>query len=169
MRIKTLPQIVKIIKNYDPGTAVNESMLVALIASGSLPYSKRGNRTVADLDVVVPFLNHMLGLENAQQAPHIRTIRSAICEVKQKFPDLGIGEKQIRTAIKNEQLDVIRIGNRAYIAMEFFEEPYVNRFSPSCNIAFTTKKKSNHAIEQISTLLSRNTSVPTVKRVKRLA
>ena len=169
MRIKTLPQIVKNIKDHDPNTAVNESMLKALIASGSVPHEKRGNRTVADLDVVIASLNHMLGLENAQQTPHIRTIRSAICEVKQKFPDLGIGEKQIRTAIENEQLDVIRIGNRAYIAMEFFEEPYVSRFSPSCNTAFTTGKNSNHAIEQISTLLSRNTGVPIVKRVKRSA
>ena len=106
----------------------------------------------------------MLGLENEDQIPHLRTIRSASNEIKQKFPDLGIGEKQIRASIENEQLDVIRIGNRAYIAMEFFEEPYVSRFSPELNYSFTKKQKTNSAIEQFNLLLSNNSGIPEIKR-----
>ena len=57
---------------------------------------------------------------------------------------MGIGEKQIRASIENEQLDVIRIGNRAYIAMEFFEKPYVNRFSPELSYSFANDETNDY-------------------------
>ena len=164
MKTKTINQAVKLIKQYDPNSACNESMLTELITTGNLPAAHHGNRTVIDFDILIPLLNQMLGLENEDQIPHLRTIRSASNEIKQKFPDLGIGEKQIRASIENEQLDVIRIGNHAYIAMEFFEKPYVNRFSPELNYSFTKKQKTNSAIEQFNLLLSNNSGIPRIKR-----
>ena len=104
-------------------------MLSDLIASGCLPYEKRGNRTVADFDTVMMCLNQMLGLEATNAIPHVRTIRGATRDIKNNNSDLGIGEEQIRAAVDDERIDFIRIGNRAYIALELFEEPYIQHFT----------------------------------------
>ena len=75
---------------------------------------------VIDFDILTPCLNQILALEDNEKIPHIRTIRDANIEAKEKFLDLGIGEKQIREAVQNEKICAIRIGNRSYVAMEFF-------------------------------------------------
>ena len=77
MRIKTIPQIVRFIKEQDADTAINESMLSALISSGNLPHERHGNRTVSDIDMVFPCLNRMLGLNADTTLPRLRTIRGA--------------------------------------------------------------------------------------------
>ena len=166
MRIQTLPQIVNYIKSEDPHTAVNESMLISLINDKLIPISKRGNRTVADIDTVIPCLNQLLTIENCQKIPHIRTIRSAISEAKEKFPDLGIGEKQIRDAVETEKISVIHVGNRAYIAMEFFEEPFVTRIFSS-DFDFVASKKSSRVVEQIYELLASNTKKKKMIRIRK--
>ena len=166
MRIKTLPQIINAIKEIDPNTIINESMLGDLIAQGKIPFEKRGNRTVADLDMVIPCLNQLLDLEDNEKIPHIRTIRSANTEIKEKFPDLGIGEKQIREAVDNEKISAIHVGNRAYIALESFEEPYVNQIFSS-HFDFPVPNKQNRAVEQINEILSKNTKMPKVIRVRK--
>jgi hypothetical protein len=165
LRIKTLPQIVNFIKAEDPHTAINESMLVSLINEKSIPVSKRGNRTVADIDTVIPCLNQLLTLENTQKIPHIRTIRGAVSETKEKIPDLGIGEKQIREAVDNEKISAIRVGNRAYIAMEFFEEPFVTHIFSS-DFDRVPLKKPNRAVEQFNELLAQNVKMKKMIRLR---
>lgn len=165
MRIKTLPQIVNFIKVEDPHTAINESMLVSLINEKSIPVSKRGNRTVADIDTVIPCLNQLLTLENSQKIPHIRTIRSAVSDAKENFPDLGIGEKQVREAVDNEKISAIRVGNRAYIAMEFFEEPFVTHIFSS-DFDYVPLKKTSRAVEQFNELLTQNKKMKKMIRLR---
>lgn len=170
MKIKTLPKIVKAVKAYDAGTALNESMLSELIVSGCLPFEKRGNRTVADFDTTMICLNQMLGLEAPNAIPHIRTIRGAVRNIKNSKPDLGIGEEQIRAAVDDERIDFIRIGNRAYIALELFEEPYVQLFT---QIKFDNterrRKADSSALAQIGLLISNSQGIPTVKRIRKPA
>lgn len=168
MRIQTLPKIVKIIKEIDPNTAINESMLIDLIEQGKIPYDKKGNRTVSDMDMIIPILNEQLGLDDTEKTPSIRTVRAAMTELKQKFPDIGIGEKQVRTAIENNQIDYIQIGNRTYIAMEFFNEPYVHRFSSISYAPCPKPKRIDPALEQFNQLMSKNTVIPKVKRVRNI-
>ena len=168
MRIQTLPKIVKKFKEIDPNTAINESMLIDLIEQGKIPYGKKGNRTVSDMDMIISILNGLLGLDDTETTPSIRTVRTAITELKQNFPDIGISEKQVRAAIENNQIDYIQIGNRTYIAMEFFNEPYVNRFSPISYAPLLKQKKDNLAIEQFNQLMSQNTVIPKVKRVRNI-
>lgn len=67
MRIQTLPKIVKIIKEIDPNTAINESMLIDLIEQGKIPYGKKGNRTISDMDMIIPILNEQLGLDDTEK------------------------------------------------------------------------------------------------------
>lgn len=165
MRIKTIPQVIKAIKEIDPHTAVNENMIMSLITSGIIPYQKRGNRTVVDVDAVILCLNQLLALNAGAQVPHIRTIRGAMCDIKQKFHDLGIGEKQIRDAVENGRIDTIHIDNRAYIALEFFEEPYVARIFSS-NFDYVAPKKPNRAVEQIQEMLAQGVESKKMIRIR---
>ena len=71
----------------------------------------------------------MLGLEATNAIPRLRTIRGAAKDIKSNKSELGIGEEQMRAAVDDERIDFIRIGNRAYIALELFEEPYIQHFT----------------------------------------
>lgn len=168
MKIQTIPQIVRSIKAVDPATAVNESMLSTLISSGNLPHERHGNRIVSDLDVVVPCLNRLLGLDKATAIPHLRTIRGAAQEIKSHCSELGLGEDHIRAAVSNGRVDCIRIGNRAYLALEFFEEPYVQRFTQMKLTSDEHKPKPRDGTrEQICQLIAQSQGMPMVQRIRR--
>ena len=170
MKIMSLPHIVRLIKESDPDTAFNETMLSTLVNNGCLPWDKRGTRTVADFDTVIPLLNKMPGQGISDKIPRIRTIRGICKELRVTHPCIGIGEEQIRVAVEENQVDCLRIGNRAYLCVEMFDEPYVKRF---CRAAVTLRepepkrKPTFNAAEQISELLSGSGTTPTVKRVRR--
>ena len=170
MRIKTLPQIVKAAKKLDPDAALNESMLAELMASGNLPYEKHGNRTVSNMDAVIPCLNRMLGLNADTSLPRLRTIRGAVRELRQCRSELGIGEDHIRAAVNDGRIDCIRIGNRAYIAMEFFDEPYIQRFT-RIELGGTERKRKgdSSAVAQIGEIIAHSQGIPMVKRVRKTA
>ena len=170
MKICTIPQIVKTVKEFDVESAINESMITELIAMGRIPHEKRGIRTVADFDSTITCLNRILGLGNQAKIPHIRTIRGAVKDLKQQSNNLGISESRIREAVQNGSIDTIRIGNRAYIALEFFEEPYVYRFA-KMNIEHPERKSKaiNSASEQIGALIANSQGVPVVKRVRKMS
>lgn len=94
-------------------------------------------------------MNQMLGFEEIAGLPQIRTIRGAVAELKRSRPEIGIGEKMIRGAVKDGRIASIGIGNRAYIAMRSFDEPYCRRiFEPG---AVVSKKEIIHrgVIEQM--------------------
>ena len=141
MRIKTLPQIVKVAKELDPDTALNESMLVELMASGNLPYEKHGNRTVTDMDTVIPCLNRMLGLNADASLPRLRTIRGAVRELRQCRSELGIGEDHIREAVNDGRMNCIRIGNRAYSSQK---EKNLIGYLFDCAIPISVKQANPH-------------------------
>ena len=150
MKICTIPQIVKTVKEIDIESAINESMISELIATGCIPYEKRGNRSVTDFDSTIMCLNRILGLGNHAKIPHIRTIRGVVKDLRDQSSNLGISELRIREAVQNSFIDTILIGNRAYIALEFFEEPYVRRFT-KMNIEHAERKSKaiNSAADQI--------------------
>ena len=168
MKINTIPQIVKTVKKIDIESAINESMISELIATGCITYEKRGNRTVTDFDSTIMCLNRILGLGNHAKIPHIRTIRGAVKDLKHQSNNLGISESHIREAANNGFIDTIRIGNRAYIALEIFEEPYVWRFT-KMNIEHAERKSKaiNSAADQIGSLIANSQGMPVVKRVRK--
>lgn len=167
MRLKTLAQIVHEIRATDPESAVGESFLTALVEATELSYTYRGNRLVADAESVAPVLNRMLGFEETAELPRIRTIRGAVVELKRSHPEIGIGEKMIRSAVKDGRIPSIGIGNREYIAMQSFDEPYCRRiFEPGVVVS---KKEiiRRGVIEQMADVLARNPAMPAVTRVRR--
>lgn len=170
MRIKTIPSIVTEIKTLDPFSAVGESFLTALAESKQLPHTYHGNRLVTDAEAIAPTLNRLLGFEGNGNLPHIRTIREAAAELKQSRPMVGIGEKLIRRAVKDGQIPSIRIGNREYIAMQSFDEPYCRRiFEPTATAPVSrTEAIRRDVMEQMAQTIASNPHVPTVIRARRV-
>jgi hypothetical protein len=123
---------------------------------------------VSDLDIVIPYLNRMLGLEETTVIPHLRTIRGAAQELRSHCPKLGLSEDHVRAAVNDGRIDCIRIGNRVYIAMEFFENPYVQRFT---QMKLTSDehqfKPRDGTHEQICQLIVQSQGIPVVQRIRR--
>ncbi len=168
MRIKTIPKSVEEIRALDTKSAVGESFLLALVATNELPHTYHGNRLVIDADAVIPTLNRLLGFESREDMPHIRSIREAAAELKQIHPEMGVGEKLIRSAVKNERISSIRIGNREYIAMQSFDEPYCRRiFELTSTKISRTEMVCKDVMEQLSQTIASNPFIPAVTRVRK--
>ena len=168
MRLKTLSQIVLEVRAADLESAVGESFLTALVEENELWHTYRGNRLVADAESVAPTLNRLLGFEETAELPQIRTIRGAVAELKRSRPEIGIGEKMIRSAVKDGRISSIGVGNREYIAMQSFDEPYCRRIFDS--VAVVSKKAiiRRGVMEQMADVLARNSAMPVVTRVRRV-
>lgn len=92
MRLKTLQQAVNAMKAEDPDTVLNRSMLLRLIADGILPCEMHGNRHIVDYDRVKRCLCDRLMLRDSRFGPHLRTVETAMRELRKKQPELGFAE-----------------------------------------------------------------------------
>ena len=82
---------------------------------------------------------------------------------------MGIGEKLIRSAVKDGRIPSIRIGNREYIAMQSFDEPYCRRiFEPIPTTASRAEIVRKDVMEQMAQTLSSNPFIPTVTRARKV-
>ena len=87
--------------------------------------------------------------------------------MKRSRPEIGIGDKMIRSAVKDGRIASIGIGNREYIAMRGFDDQYCRRiFEPG---AVVSKKAiiRRSVMEQMADVLARNPAMPAVTRVRR--
>ena len=82
---------------------------------------------------------------------------------------MGIGEKLIRSAVKDGRIPSIRIGNREYIAMQSFDEPYCRRiFEPTPTTVSRAEIVRKDVMEQMAQTLSSNPFIPTVIRARKV-
>ena len=82
---------------------------------------------------------------------------------------VGIGEKLIRSPVKDGRIPSIRIGNREYIAMQSFDEPYCRRiFEPTPTPVSRAEIVRKDVMEQMAQTLSSNPFIPMVTRVRRV-
>ena len=167
MRVRTLNQIVKEIQEIDPNTAINKYMLFALIKDRKIPHGNHGNRTVMDFDAVAPSFNELLNFKKGKELPQIRTIRAAVSGLREKYPEFGIGEEQIRACVQEGRISSIVVGNRRYIAMQSFFEPYNERIMSGYSPSVMKKDSiSRDVLDQMSAAISRQTIIPKVTRVR---
>lgn len=124
MKIKTTKKLAEAIKKQDAQNAINANMLKSLFEDKVLTSWKVGNRTVSDLLLLIREINQLFGLEDKEQIPKVRSIHNAYVSLKDSNPDLGISEERIRLLVVKGKIPHIRIGNRAYIALEIFDPPY---------------------------------------------
>lgn len=167
MKVRTLPQAVKEIKMLDPSSAVNEDFLISLIKDKRLEHSSHGVRTVVEFGTLVSTLNELLGYEDKKQIPQLRSIRSAIKDLRQNRPELGVGEEHIRRCVADGRISSIQIGSRRYIAMQSFDTPYCERIMTVQSPSFAKSDMMRRDIlEQMSTAISAQVVIPKIKRVR---
>ena len=100
---------------------------------------------------------------------YIRSIRAAAAELKKRDVNIGVGEKLIRSAVKDGRIPSIRIGNREYIAIQSFDEPYCRRLFEKIERAPMSRAEAVHrdTMEQVAQAIASNPFIPTVKRIRR--
>lgn len=128
MRIKTINAIVSDIKMVDGGSAVNQGMIRTLIETKELDFFHRGNRLVSNADKFAEDMNRIFGIDEKNSMPRVRSIHNAFLELREINPELGLSEERIRALVGMDVIPHIRVGNRAYVALECFEEPYNEHF-----------------------------------------
>ena len=167
MKVRTLPQAVKDIKVFDPHSALNEDFLIALIKDKRLEHSCHGVRTVIEFGTLISTLNGLLGYEEKEQIPQLRSIRSAVKALRETRPELGIGEEHIRRCVADGRISSIQVGCRCYIAMQSFESPYCEKImsmqAPSYARADMMRRD---ILEQMSTAISAQVVIPKMKRAR---
>ena len=127
MRLLTVNQIVERLRSGDEATAVNANMLRRLLAEHPIQCYQRGSRVVVEFEEVYQLLRQLVGLMPPVRSMRIRTIRDACAFLQEKKPDLGLSEDRIRVLVQRGIIPSIVVGNRHYIALEYFEEPYVRK------------------------------------------
>lgn len=167
MKVRTLPQAVKEIKTFDPHSALNEDFLISLIKDKRLEHSSHGVRTVIEFGTLISTLNGLLGYEDKEQIPQLRSIRSAVKALRETRPELGIGEEHIRRCVADGRISSIQVGCRRYIAMQSFESPYCEKImsmqAPSYARADMMRRD---ILEQMSTAISAQVVIPKMKRAR---
>lgn len=124
MKIKTINAIVSDIKMVDGGSAVNQGMIRTLIKTKELSFFYVGNRLVSNADKFAENMNRIFGINEKNSMPRVRSIHNAFLELREMNPELGLSEERIRALVGMDVIPHIRIGNRAYVALECFEDPY---------------------------------------------
>ena len=124
MKIMTTSKLVGAIRAQDNSTAINENMLRALFYENKVTSWKHGNRTVCEFGILIEGINKLLGLKDTEVIPRLRSIHDAFTELRRTIPELGVSEERIRFLVSVNKLSHIKVGNRAYIALESFEAPY---------------------------------------------
>ena len=116
--------IVEEIKQIDGFSAINLGMLRMLFETKALKSMQRGNRIVSDMDQLIEELNQLWGIKEKYKVPRIRSIHNAFLELREIQPQLGLSEERIRFLVSQKKLPCVKVGNRAYVALECFEPPY---------------------------------------------
>ena len=79
---------------------------------------------MCEFDQLVEGINELLGLEVKKAMPRVRSIHDAFIELRELNPQLGVSEQRMRRLVGLRRLPHIRVGTRAYVALESFAEPY---------------------------------------------
>lgn len=124
MEIKTINRTVEKIKEKDERSALNGTMLRTMTKEKLIASHHIGNRTVFEMGGFVNDINRLFGFGERDTLPRVRSIHDAFTELRVSNPELGISEERIRFLVKKEKIPSVRIGNRAYIALETFEPPF---------------------------------------------
>ena len=124
MRLMGIAALIDELQKVDGDTAVNPSMLRLLVRDRKVNHLYHGDTLRINADQLPIDLNNLLGFDPNMGMPRIRSIHNAFLELRAHTPELGISEQRIRRLIGLGKLPHIRVGNRAYIALESFGEPY---------------------------------------------
>ena len=124
MSLMSIATLIGEIQKVDGNTAVNPDMIRSLVRDKKVNHLYHGNKVRINADQFPIDMNNLFGLAPNTEMPRIRSIHNAFVEVRTSNPALGISEQRIRRLIGMGKLPHIRVGNRAYVALESFGAPY---------------------------------------------
>ena len=124
MRLMSIAVLIRELQKVDGDSAVNPDMLRSLVKEKKVMYIHHGDSLRINADQFPIDMNNLFGLEPSMEMPRIRSIHNAFLEVREHTPELGISEQRIRRLVGLGKLPHIRVGNRAYVALESFDAPY---------------------------------------------
>ena len=73
--LRTIPQFVRIVKEKDNESAINESLVRRLVNEGVIPSIKQGNRRILDVDTSFTALEKMINDSN-RFTSEIKTVKT---------------------------------------------------------------------------------------------
>lgn len=121
VKLRSICQTVNDIKKSDPKTAMTEGFLRLLIEKGDVSYEICGARVCLNFDNLIRELACLFELESTDM-PKLRTVKSALTEIKTKDADSAITEYKIRWLIKSGRLRSYAVGTRDIIVLESFDD-----------------------------------------------
>lgn len=124
MRLMSIAVLIRELQKVDGDTAVNPDMLRFLVKEKKITHLYHGKSLRINADQFPQDINYLFGLDPNMEMPRIRSIHNAFLEVRESNPELGISEQRIRRLVGLGKLPHIRVGNRAYVALESFDAPY---------------------------------------------
>ncbi len=129
MKLRSISAIIRDVKDIDPDTALTNRAINEMIDRGIITTTcSEGIQRRMCFEKFQSEINEYLKLDNTH-FPKLRTIPSAISYAKEQ--KIGFGKGHVRFCIKKNFVTSIEAGNRRLIALEEFEEPYIERFMPS--------------------------------------
>lgn len=160
MQYLTLKNYVKLCKEKDENTAINEHMLRTLFDSGVLKQRFLGNRRIIEREEI-DYLFSILLKTDSSLPLHLRSIQEAGKELKGR----GISEEQLRRLIKSEQIPSLLVGNRQYVALESINDEAVFHTQKLEKAIESTKQEYSYYLSnQLSNALGNQSKVSQVKR-----
>ncbi len=124
--------------------------------------------TVLNFESIIEALNTHYGFDGETFCPLIRTIPDGIAEMRQSAQYYKIGDRLLRRCISDGILPTISIGNRNYIALQSFMEPYSRAL-----VYGQTERRAraeqivNDMLQQMSECISARGGVPNVTRKRK--
>lgn len=161
MKLRSICQAVKEIREYDPDTAMTESFLKRLVEDGEVSSEYCGERICFDMGTLEKDLIALFCLET-ESIPKLRTIRDAVKEIRETDRMSTISEYKVRMWVKESRLHSYAVGSRQIVAMEDFD--FSRLFAKS---GYPSKKNRTPTVkvsEQYGELLSRTTQGYTCQR-----
>lgn len=139
MDLLIIPEAINRITAEDKNTSITRGLLKQLVNNGDLDHEMRGNRIVIDYDELPSCLRRIFNVSNGSTLPRVRTIMSAVRELKDVYPKLHIGESRLRALVAEGVVPYVLVGNRAYISLESIDY-YISHWH-EINKARRQKKK----------------------------
>lgn len=165
MKLISIPSTVRQIRCFDPDTAINETMLEELTRTNMITSFTQNVRRKIDFDRLAIDLNNLLDLPGSSM-PRVRSISNAHRELAKR--GTGISSGCIRENVKSGVIPSLKIGNRDYIALDFFE-PQENVYALFDHTTRLDASKTvlRDAELQIDRLISDHCAMPIISRKRK--
>lgn len=169
MKFLTSKKLSDEFKRLDSNTAVNQNMILRIFEDKLVPYQMRGNRKIVDFDSFIIRLNGLMRLdENGTKVPRLRTITTAIRDLKTEQLMIGVSKESLKEWVNKGFIGSFKIGNRTIIALDSFEEPYVNMLLSETATDYSNEEgQSSYGIRQFEELM-RETKTNKFKRINNI-